>query len=160
MSQVRIEELVKLLNLKPHPEGGFFAETYRSDILLETRTGKRNLMTSIYFLLTSESSSKFHQIKSDEMWFYHEGSPLTVHLLHDSYQQLRVGPVNANTEAKPYQMVPSGAIFGSTVDEGDSYSLVSCTVAPGFDFEDFRLLMQEELLKSYPQNFEIISRLT
>ncbi len=160
MSKARIAELVRLLNLQPHPEGGFFAETYRSDTSLDTSSGTRNLMTSIYFLLTSESSSKFHQIKSDEMWYYHEGSPLTVHLLQDNtYQQLKVGPVTAS-ESKPFQMVPAGAIFGSTVDEENTYSLVSCTVAPGFDFEDFRMVYRQELEESYPQQLEIISRLT
>jgi predicted cupin superfamily sugar epimerase len=156
----RVEQLVKELELKPHPEGGFYAETYRSEWQFSTDHGARSLMTCIYFLLTSENASKFHQIKSDEMWFYHEGSPLTVHVLQDEgYSQLLVGPPD-KVGHKPYQLVEQGVIFGSTVDQPDSYSLVSCVVAPGFDFKDFRLLGFEELIEKWPEQKEIIKRLT
>ena len=85
-----IEDIIKTLHLIPHPEGGFYKETYRS---LETiNSGKRQLMTSIYFLLTSENVSKFHRIKSDELWFFHAGSPLIVHVLDAS----RAVPVAGN----------------------------------------------------------------
>lgn len=156
----RIQELVEQLQLKPHPEGGYYAETYRSDLNVPTDHGRRSLMTCIYFLLTSENSSKFHQIKSDEMWFFHEGSPLTVHVLSDKgYEKLLVGPSDQQGNL-PYQLVKSGVIFGSTVDLRDSYSLVSCAVAPGFDFEDFRLVPKEELLEKWPEEADIIHRLT
>ncbi|EOZ96045.1 hypothetical protein of Cupin superfamily [Indibacter alkaliphilus LW1] len=156
----RVRQLVKELNLKPHPEGGFYAETYRSEWQFSTDHGPRSLMTCIYFLLTSENSSKFHQIKSDEMWFYHEGSPLTVHVLAETgYEQLLVGPPD-KVGHKPYQLVEQGVVFGSTVDDKDSYSLVSCVVAPGFDFRDFRLLSFEELIEKWPSHSEIIKRLT
>ncbi len=158
--QKRIEHLIDTLGLTPHPEGGFFAEVYRAPELIQTENGKRNLATSIYFLLTSENISKFHRIKSDELWFYHEGSPLTVHVLSkNGYEKLLIGPA---TEAghQPQQMVNAGVIFGSTVDEPDSYSLVSCVVAPGFDFQDFKLFGEAELLKLYAEEKEIIKRLT
>ena len=160
MSKKRIEELVAQLDLNPHPEGGFYKEIYRSDLGVNTASGERSIMTSIYFLLTSENISKFHQIKSDEMWFYHEGSPLTVHMIDESggYEKIKVGPVGE--ENKPQQMVPAGVIFGSTVDETDSYALVSCVVAPGFDFQDFKLFEREELLKRFPEHAEIIEQLT
>ncbi len=160
MSKKRIEELVSSLELQSHPEGGFYKEVYRSESSIETSDGKRSLMTSIYFLLTSENISKFHQIKSDEMWYYHEGSPLTVHVIDKAgkYQKIKVGP--ANEINKPQQMVPAGVIFGSTVDAADSYALVSCVVAPGFDFQDFKLFEREELLKKFPEHAEIIEQLT
>lgn len=160
MSKKRIEELVAQLDLNPHPEGGYYKEIYRSDLEVSTSSGNRNIITSIYFLLTSKNVSKFHQIKSDEMWFYHEGSPLTVHVIDESgkYEKIKVGPVGEKN--KPQQMVPAGVIFGSTVDENDSYALVSCVVAPGFDFEDFRLFSKEELLVKYPEHEEIIKILT
>lgn len=160
MSKKRIEELVAQLDLRPHPEGGFYKEIYRSDLGVNTASGERSIMTSIYFLLTSDNISKFHQIKSDEMWFYHEGSPLTVHMIDESgrYEKIKVGP--AGEENRPQQMVPAGVIFGSTVDEFDSYSLVSCVVAPGFNFEDFRLFSKEELLPKFPEHEEIIQMLT
>lgn len=156
----RIEQLVEALQLKPHPEGGYYTETYRSDLEISTVNGSRSLMTCIYFLLTSANSSKFHQIKSDEMWFFHEGSPLTVHVLSESgYEKLLVGPSD-NQGHHPYQLVKSGVVFGSTVEAEDSYSLVSCVVAPGFDFEDFRLLSKEELLEKWPEALDIIHKLT
>ncbi|WP_304517082.1 cupin domain-containing protein [Cecembia rubra] len=156
----RIQEIVEQLQLKHHPEGGFYAETYRSDWEVSTDHGTRSLMTCIYFLLTSENASKFHQIKSDEMWFFHEGSPLTVHVLSEKgYEKLLVGPSDKQGHL-PYQLVKSGVIFGSTVDEENSYSLVSCVVAPGFDFKDFRLVSREELIEKWPKEIDIISKLT
>lgn len=160
MSKVRIAELVAQLDLRPHPEGGFYKEIYRSDLGVNTASGERSIMTSIYFLLTSENVSKFHQIKSDEMWFYHEGSPLTVHVIGENgqYECIKVGL--AGEDNRPQQLVPAGVIFGSTVDELDSYSLVSCVVAPGFNFEDFKLFSKEELLPKFPEHEEIIKFLT
>ena len=156
----RVQDLIDQLELKPHPEGGFYAETYRSDWQVITDHGSRSLMTCIYFLLTSSNFSKFHQIKSDEMWFYHEGSPLTVHVLSDKgYEKLLVGPSDKEGHL-PYQLVKSGVIFGSTVDQEDSYSLVSCVVAPGFDFRDFKLFKAEELLEKWPEHKNIIHQLT
>lgn len=160
MIQKRIKELVAELDLKPHPEGGYYKEIYRSDLGIGTPSGERSIVTSIYFLLTSENVSKFHQIKSDEMWFYHEGSPLTVHVIDENgqYEKIKVGPVSEIN--KPQQMVPAGVIFGSTVDYKDSFALVSCVVAPGFDFDDFRLYNKQELLGNFPTHKEIINILT
>jgi uncharacterized protein len=156
----RVNQLIEKLNLQAHPEGGFYAEVYRSPLELETQNGKRNLMTSIYFLLTSDNVSRFHQIKSDEMWFYHEGNPLIVHVLSNKgYEQLLLGP-SLIAGHQPQQMVKAGAIFGSTVEGDNSYSLVSCVVAPGFDFSDFRLVPQHELLSNWPDESDIITRLT
>ncbi|MCH7412993.1 cupin domain-containing protein [Belliella sp. R4-6] len=160
MIQRRIKELVAELGLIPHPEGGYYKEIYRSELGIGTPSGERSTVTSIYFLLTSENVSKFHQIKSDEMWFYHEGSPLTVHVIDENgqYEKIKIGPVCENN--RPQQMVPAGVIFGSTVDQHDSYALVSCVVSPGFDFEDFRLFSCEELLAKYPEHSGIIKILT
>lgn len=154
----RVQELVEKLHLKPHPEGGYYSETYRSN--LGTAGGDRSLATSIYFLMTSDNVSKFHSIVGDEIWFYHEGSPLTVHILSDKgYEKILVGPLD-NEGHQPQHLVPPGVIFGSTVEQPDSYSLVSCMVAPGFDFRDFRLYSADELLTKWPEAKEIIGRLT
>lgn len=155
----RISYLVLSLGLLPHPEGGFYKETYRSKESTDTAFGTRNLATSIYFLLTSQHVSRFHRIKSDEHWYFHEGSPLTVHTLSENgYQKLHLGPV-ADGYA-PYHMVPADIIFGSSVDSADGYALVSCAVSPGFDFQDFELFTEETLLKDYPDHGEIIQKLT
>jgi predicted cupin superfamily sugar epimerase len=159
-SEARIQELVKTLDMKAHPEGGFYAETYRADSEIETEDGTRQLITSIYFLLRSEDVSHFHRIKSDELWFWHEGSPLSVHLLGEKgHEILKLGPVT-DQNSRPQHLVPSKTIFGSSVDQPESYALVSCVVAPGFDFRDFELFETDELLPLFPDAEEIIRKLT
>lgn len=156
----RVQQLVSQLNLLPHPEGGFYKETYRSIDLVKTPNGERNICTVIYFLLTSDDVSKFHRIQSDEHWFWHEGSSLTIHVLDQTkYQKITLGPIQ-EIGSQPYQCVAAEKIFGSTVDAPDSYALVSCVVSPGFDFGDFELMKKKDLEAEFPDHLEIISRLT
>ena len=153
-----INSIINKLKLQPHPEGGFYSETYRSDITIPGKD--RQLMTSIYFLLTSENVSRFHRIKSDELWFYHSGSPLVVHTLENgSHTQTLVGP-NILEDELPYFLVPKDTIFGSTVLNKNSYSLVSCVVSTGFDFKDFELFSEEQLIVDFPHHQNIIKKLT
>lgn len=155
---MNIESIVKKLNLLPHPEGGFYSETYRSEITIPGMDKK--LMTSIYFLLTSENVSKFHRIKSDELWFFHHGSPLIVHTLtKNGHIQTKVGS-NLFENERPYFLVPKDTIFGSSVLNKNSYSLVSCVVAPGFEFSDFELFSFSDLIEKFPLNEDIIRKLT
>lgn len=144
-----------------HPEGGWYKELYRSTLNTSTSNGERNLLTSIYFLLSSSNSSNFHKIESDEIWYYHEGSSLSVHTIDydGNYNILKVG-MNLESGEQPQVLVPKGYIFGSTVTDENSYSLVSCAVAPGFDFKDFYLYERKELLALFPQHNSIIERLT
>lgn len=153
-----IQILIKELNLTAHPEGGYYSETYRSEELIPGKD--RNLMTTIYFLLTSDNVSKFHRIKSDEFWFFHSGSPLIVHTLDEKGHMVYLVGNDFTKNEKPQLLVPKNTIFGSKVKEENSYSLVSCVVAPGFDFADFELFNKEELLSIYPDQEEIISQLT
>ena len=162
----RIKYLVEKFELIPHPEGGYFKEVYRSkDIIpqsgLKGFTGDRNFCTSIYFLLTSENFSAFHRIKQDEIWHFYEGSSLSVHVIYPdgSYIKHKVG-LNYDNGEEPQLVVPAGCWFASEVEEKDSICLVGCTVAPGFDFEDFELASKDELIKEYPQHNEIITKLT
>ncbi|RIW18910.1 cupin domain-containing protein [Algoriphagus lacus] len=158
--QARILKLVEKLNMHPHPEGGFYAETYRSHAEIETETGQRQLITSIFFLLRSQDVSHFHRIKSDELWFWHEGSSLSVHLLSENrHEILKLGPVDGSGTL-PQHLVKANTIFGSSVDEPNSYALVSCVVAPGFDFRDFELFKTEDLLPLFPEAEGIIRKLT
>jgi predicted cupin superfamily sugar epimerase len=154
-----IEKIVAELNMLPHPEGGYYSEVYRSPIEIPGK--ERQLMTSIYFLLTSDNVSNFHRIKSDELWFHHAGSPITVHVLNEKKGHIRinVGSDILNGD-HPQALVKGGEIFGSSVDITDSYALVSCVVAPGFDFQDFELLKREALIAQFPEHQEIITRLT
>ena len=153
-----VEKLIKTLGLLPHPEGGFFKETFRSDEKVDTKD--RNLLTSIYFLLTSKNLSHFHRIKSDELWYFHSGSAVTVHTLDETgHTRFKLGKDITNGEL-PFYLVKKDTIFGSTVDMPDSFALVSCAVAPGFDFRDFELLERQDLLNQFPGHSDIVHMLT
>jgi predicted cupin superfamily sugar epimerase len=155
------------LGLQEHPEGGFFRESYRSADRLEAGIlggrydGPRVASTSIYFLLTSEASSSLHRLRSDEVWHFHAGSALTVHVIdpEGTYQALRVG-LDLGAGQRPQAVVPAWSWFGATVDEPGSYALVGCTVAPGFDFADFELADRQELSRKFPDHAGLIARLT
>jgi predicted cupin superfamily sugar epimerase len=159
--QKTVDYWVEHLNLLPHPEGGFYKETYRSETVLEPfdEGKKRNLCTGIYFLITKGNFSAFHRIKSDEMWHFYAGSPLTVHVIDQEkkYYTLTIG-IELEKGQTPQAIVPAGAWFASK-SSGD-YSLVGCTVSPGFDFEDFELAERTELSKLFPQQTSIIQGLT
>ncbi len=164
------------LGLEPHPEGGYYRQTYRSDLVLAKQalpgefTGQRTASTAIYFLLDRDNFSAFHRLRSDEMWHFYLGAPLLVHVIEkDSrYSEIRLG---SNPEAgEVFQaVVKAGCWFGSclvsnsTVSKATSeasFALVGCTVAPGFDFDDFELAEREGLAQCYPQHREVIERLT
>ena len=155
----RVQELIERFNLKSHPEGGFYAETYRS---AETIPGKeRNLLTSIYFLITGDSVSRFHRIQSDECWYFHEGSPLLVHsILPNGEHQVTELGLDLSKNEVPFHVVPARTIFGSHLKDNGGYAFVSCAVAPGFDFNDFELFSFQELTALYPSHQPIISKLT
>lgn len=143
-----IKEITAKLKMQPHPEGGYFVETYRSGIRL-AESGK-SVATVIYFLLPSSETSSWHRIKSDEFWFYHSGSPIVVHSIENgNYKSVIVGG-DLQKGYVPQYLVPGGAVFGASVLEENSYSLVSCVVAPGFDFEDFELFSKEEMVEMFP----------
>ena len=156
-SNERIQALIEQFDLQAHPEGGYYKETYRS---IETVDGEQSLMTSIFFLLTSENSSNFHRIQSDEHWYFHEGSPLIVHVLGENGHEQRLLGLDLSAGQSPYQLVKKQEIFGSEVQVEGGYALVSCAVAPGFMFRDFELFSRQSLLEQYPQFHEIIFRLT
>ncbi len=151
------EEWIKKLNLTPHPEGGFYRQTDLSQMTYDNKGKEFPLFTNIYFLLTKESPSHFHQLTSDELWFYHGGNSLTVHSIHidGTYSATTLG---LEDDQHIHHRVPAGTIFGSTVEEG--FALVSCTVIPGFDFSDFKLFRQEELLRRFPTHETIIKTLS
>lgn len=155
-----VKAIIEQLELLPHPEGGYYKELYRSTQEVSTPHGIRNLSTSIYFLLTSENCSKFHQIQSDELWYWHQGDPISIHTLsQNGYQQLLLGP-STIPRHQPFQLVKGGVIFGSSVEKEDGYALVSCVVSPGFDFREFKLFSKEELVSIWPKHESIISKLT
>jgi|TARA_B100001939_G_scaffold348200_1_gene373890 predicted cupin superfamily sugar epimerase len=163
----KLKEIVEKLNLQPHPEGGYFAETYRSEVevpgSLIGAHGPRQACTGIYFLIPAGEFSAFHRIKSDEMWHFYAGDPLLVHQIFSdgSYECHHLGSDIRNQVFQA--VVPAGAWFASEPDPdllNHGFSLVGCTVSPGFDFSDFELARESQLSEEYPGHRELISRLT
>lgn len=160
-------KIVSRLNLEPHPEGGFYRETYRSEEEINANSlgaeykSQRNFSTCIYFMLTSRNFSAFHRIKQDEIWYFYNGSPILLHMItpDGSYYFQKIG-INFEQNEVPQYVVPGGVWFAAEVMELDSYSLIGCTVSPGFAFEDFELKSRNELTDLFPKHFEIIERLT
>ncbi|WP_332694999.1 cupin domain-containing protein [Halalkalibacter lacteus] len=158
MNRNQADYWIQHLNLEAHPEGGFFKRSFRSGEEIPSKA--RMLYTSIYFLLRSDDVSHFHRLQSDELWYFHAGSSLSVHMIHENgeYEEARLG-LNLDKGEVPQVLVPKNAIFGSSLSEQGSFSLVGCMVSPGFEYEDFELFTQNELLKDYPQHEEIIKKL-
>jgi predicted cupin superfamily sugar epimerase len=163
-----LADLVNQLNLTPHPEGGFYRETYRStgviphSVLPAGFKGDRNTSTAIYYLLPEGACSRFHRIASDEGWHLYLGGPLDVVQLDPVTGELTVTTLGANlAKGETFQaMVPAGVWFGAQARPGCGYALVGCTVAPGFDFDDFELATRSQLLADFPEARSWIERLT
>ena len=141
------------LQLIKHPEGGYYKEVKRSSIELDKDlpigfSGKRNLYTSILFLLPSNEYSAWHRIKSEETWFYHDGGCLNIFMLDDFGKMHTITLGKDITKGEVLQFtVPANTIFASKCKNAETFSLVSCTVYPGFDFEDFELFTDKLLMK-------------
>ncbi len=154
---------IEHLQLLPHPEGGYYKETYRSKetILFSGFSGERNFSTAIYFLLEENNFSAFHKINSDELWHFYAGDALEVIeiTLSGELKLTAIGNDLENGEQLQY-VVPANTWFASRVKKGGKFSLVGCTVAPGFDFKDFEMAKRDELVRSFPNHKEVIEKLT
>ena len=160
------EYFVEHLQLQPHPEGGFFKETYRSGGIISSQclpadfSGDRNYSTAIYFLLQKGDFSAFHRIASDECWHFYEGGTLLIHVIDQEakYSCIRLG--RKIDEGETFQfVVPANCWFASEPTTGTEFILVGCTVAPGFDFADFEMADGKTLINQFPQHQSIIERL-
>jgi predicted cupin superfamily sugar epimerase len=158
---------VEKLGLEVHPEGGFFKETYRSDETISEEalphrfSGERAFSTSIFYMLNKNDISMLHRIKQDEIWHFYEGTSLTIHCLSadGAYSASVLGRDIQNGES--FQVVvKGGCYFCAETNNKESFSLVGCTVAPGFDFEDFELPSRIELVGAFPQHTELINSFT
>ncbi len=147
----RIDQLLKELALEPHPEGGYFKETFRSDLMVTSPAvaAERNAVTDIYYLLTRGDISKFHQVMHDEIWHFYEGDALELFVFDPVRDELKRYALGGEDAMVYKRVVPSGC-WQAARSLGE-YSLMGCTVAPGFDFMDFAFLkdveFQNELLK-------------
>ena len=140
----RAQTLISTLNLRPHPEGGYFGEVYRSASLVRPGDGRsaRAALTTIYFLLTAHDVSRWHQVDSDEAWHFYEGATLELLTADQRFAQIErhhLGPVHGETGR--VQVVAAGR--WQAARSTGAYSLVGCTVGPGFEFADFRMLTSE-----------------
>jgi predicted cupin superfamily sugar epimerase len=154
-----VDELVRTLGLTPHPEGGFYRETYRAALTVQTPRGPRSAGTAIYYLLTRGTFSAWHRVVgSDEMWLFHDGDPLALHLLHeDGRLETVVLGKNVAAGEQPQVLVRVGVL--QAAEPRGEYTLVGCTVSPGFDFADFELPSAAELTARYPAHAEALHRL-
>jgi uncharacterized protein len=158
---------IQMLALERHPEGGYYRQTYRAGLTLAQGTlpsqftGPRPVSTAIYFLLEGEDFSAFHRLRSDELWHFYVGGPLVVHVIESDgqYSEIQLGG-DPDAGDVLQAVVKAGCWFASRVRDGESFALVGCTVAPGFDFEDFELAKRNELAWRYPQHRDVIAELT
>lgn len=163
-----LEKYLNAFDLKPHPEGGYFKEIYRSEEQIPKGVfsefdDNRNVCTGIYYLLSEKDKSHFHRIKSDEIWHFYKGtSNVNIHCImkDGTYKLIKVGD---NKDCLNFQIViPKGVWFAAELEENNegNYALCGCTVAPGFDFKDFEMAKKSELLQKYPLHKNIIEIFT
>ena len=164
MTQSSAQEVIDALKLLPHPEGGFYAETFRAEALpfeLPAR-GVRSASTAIYFLLRAQDFSALHVVASDEVWHHYLGDALELHCF-DQTGQHRTVTLGSRLERgeRPQHVVQRGELQAARVSAGPhGFALCGCTVAPGFDFADFDLGSRATLLARLPNARETIERLT
>lgn len=156
------DDYINQLDLQEHAEGGYYKELYKSSHTARSagQSNERALSSTIYYLLKSGQVSRFHKLLSDEIWFFHAGSPLRIYMI-DSQGALTVTKLGLAIDEgeKPQAVVPANTIFGADVVEADSFTLVSCMVSPGFEYDDFYLYSRDELIEIYPEHNVTIARL-
>ncbi|WP_298533133.1 cupin domain-containing protein [uncultured Algibacter sp.] len=161
------KKIANKLNLLPHPEGGYYKETYRSSGVINQENlgndflGERHYSTCIYFLLTSDTFSAFHRIKQDEIWHFYKGTAIKLHIISAKglYNNVVIGNDLEKGELPQY-VVNAGDWFAAEVISSNAYTLLGCTVSPGFDFKDFELAERHSLTQLFPEHQDIILKLT
>jgi uncharacterized protein len=158
---------IEKLQLEPHPEGGYFRQTYRAEMVIAREalpagfSGNRAVSTAIHFLLEGKNFSAFHRLRSDELWHFYAGEALAVHVIEPEGNYFRILLGHDPEAGQVLQaVVRAGCWFASHVADWNSFALVGCTVSPGFDFDDFEMGKREKLIASYPQRRELIEQLS
>ena len=147
-------QVIEALGLQPHPEGGFYREIFRSPAQVQAGARRRAAGTSIYFLLPEDAHSAWHVVQSDEQWHHYAGAPLKLHLLRDDGHETMLLGSDVLKGELPQAVVPAGVIQAARPLGG--WSLMGCTVAPGFDFEDFEINLAEDLHQRFPSRRQLI----
>jgi len=153
----RTAELIELLKLEPHPEGGFYREVYRSSERIQLTDGReeRRALTTIYFLLTEGDYSAWHRVKSDEVWHFYEGSSLYLYIIKPGDKEYEERWLSSpDRVSNPVAVVPAG--YWQAAQTMGDYTLVGCTVGPGFEFDDFEMMRdnpqeEQELRNTFPE---------
>jgi hypothetical protein len=155
-------DVIARLGLVPHPEGGFFRETFRAEASVQAPFGAltRAASTAIYFLLRAGDFSAFHAVRSDEVWHHYLGARLELHTINAlaQHERIELGADLLNGE-QPQWVVRAG-VFQAARVIGDGFALVGCTVAPGFDFADFSMPTRSELTQRFPGLRDVIEPFT
>jgi predicted cupin superfamily sugar epimerase len=148
------------LNLQPHPEGGYYKEVFRSvnGVMREGETTVKQACTSIYYLLEGKDFSGFHRLASDELWYFHKGAPLHIHVI-DNDGAYSIIELSDSDTGQLQAVIPPDTWFASEIPSGSGFALVSCAVAPGFDFAEFEMAKQQELVAQYPGYKALLERL-
>ncbi len=163
----KAKEYIEKLQLLEHPEGGYFKEVYRSEVIInkdylpQRYSSDRCLSTSIYFLLEGKQFSALHRLKSDEIWHHIDGVSVKIFVI-DENGKLTITKLGKNIKDGDVlqTVIKRSCWFGAEILDETSFTLVSCTVAPGFDFADFELGKREELLELFPEHKELVLKLT
>jgi predicted cupin superfamily sugar epimerase len=148
------------LNLQPHPEGGYYKEVFRSanEVMRVGAIAVKQACTSIYYLLEGEDFSGFHRLASDELWYFHKGAPLHIHVI-DNHGTHTTIELSDSSTGNLQAVIAANTWFAAEVPTGSGFALVSCAVAPGFDFTEFEMAKKQKLMAQYPKHLALLERL-
>mgnify|MGYP001217010269 CR=1 FL=1 len=151
--------VIETLRLEPHKEGGWFRRTYESDRMIELSRGNRPCGSSILYLLKKDEISRLHYLRSDETWYFHRGNPIELHsFFNGKYECAQLG-CGVTLGEVPQVTLSAGTVFGANPLGSEDWSLVSCSVCPGFDYADFFWPDAEQLVRDFPAHEAVIRRL-
>lgn len=158
-----VTRLISQFDLKPHPEGGYYSESYRCDeMVMRKQSGAtRSASTAIYYLLSGTAYSSWHRMDADEIWHFYAGGTLVIYSIEDGGKLViqRLGHALDQEDTVFQAVVPAGCWFAAERADSDGYAFVGCTVAPGFEFEAFQIADAADLQARYPQHAALIRRL-
>jgi predicted cupin superfamily sugar epimerase len=162
---VKAKQYIKQLQLKKHPEGGYFKEVYRSGELILPEhlparyKSMRNFATSIYFLLEGKQFSAFHLLQSDELWHFYDGCTVIIYVINQE-GELIINKLGKKKDCELQIAIEKQNWFAAELEDKKSFAIFGCTVSPGFEFDDFKLGRRDELLVKFSQHDTLIKRLT
>jgi predicted cupin superfamily sugar epimerase len=167
LMQETVKRIVERFELRPHPEGGYFREVYRSALSVDhpgvepPHGARRSAGTQIYFLLATNDFSAFHRVRSsDEIWHLYAGGRLELHTIDDRQSYAKRVLTTDLESGEPMSIVPAGCWQAARLAPGSDWAFCGCTVAPGFDFADFEMPPAHELVAAYPAHETVIRELT